>query len=136
MGDFAGGGVFENHLLVAIFTLFFFRYDFLGGQLMDSFDNDFAVEKRAAIVFVGWGYCFFTGEGHGGVIERPELLQIIDHLTIIDDLLDIAIGGGDFAAFDQLGHFLVGEVIAFNASTVMDGADDGFLLKLFFVGRN
>ena len=44
--------------------------------------------------------------------------------------------GGDFLTFDQSGDFLESKIVTFNSGAKMDGSDDSFLLKLFFVGRD
>ncbi len=103
---------------------------------MDALDDILTVVERLMMVFFELGGGFFSGKRHIGIVKRPEFFKIADYLAVIDDFLNVTVGGADFAAFDQFGNFLIGEVVAFDSSTIVDGTDNGFFLELFFVGRD
>ncbi len=135
MGDFAGTGVFEDHLLMTVFTNFRVRDNFGGGQFVDSFDNYLAVEKWSFFIFVISRNSFFFGQGHVGIVERPELLEVVHNVSIVNYLLNIPVGSSNFLTLNHSGDFLKSEIVAFDSGTKMNSPNDSFLLKLFFVGR-
>lgn len=103
---------------------------------MDSLDDSFAVEERTAAIGVEIGNGFFFRKRHTGVVESPEFFEIGDNVAIVDNFLDIALAGGNLMAFDEFSHFLKSQIVTFDAGAVVDSANNGVLLELFFVSRD
>lgn len=71
MGNFSGTGIFEYNLLVTIFAQFGFGDNFVGSQMVNFFDDGFAVKKTFGSSTVEIDGIFFFRKRHIGVVESP-----------------------------------------------------------------
>lgn len=101
---------------------------------MNPFDNSFTVEEGA--FFVVSVDIFLFRQGHISIVKRPKFFKIRHNVAVVNNFLNISVGSSNLMTFDQAGNFLKGKVVTLDAGAIVDGADNSFLLKLLFVGRN